>query len=428
MHAVRWLTRLKRNAKHAADAHVSASRIDVSVLSTETHPFYDSAYFRLVRWLFGRPVFIALLTLAILCFPIAHTALNWALSPKKDIAFWCLVILRDGPMTCAFLVAVARRSNTLSALDRLRSLHVSKSIARRARRSLAAWYTMLLVGIVLILVTLAYNAATVEAAVLQEQRTSRVVAVALVTPVILFALPIWLFWFLSLFAAFRACDAHLKRFKHVVKRVAEDDATRLDAATWDRKVVPEAYQLAYEFLPALNDGWSLTLAVMFLQAITYCFSTWAMITFTLDDIEFSAISNSTELWLRGDGGTFDETGDFVRNMVGAFTFCVFQLTLALLLLFVPLQITRRASSVTSQLKRHAFSLLSAPAEGETPEERRHRHARAKAVRALEDALRTTSKFGFNVLGVRITPRIFFGVGGAILTLFGLVLSTFGRGL
>lgn len=127
-------------------------------------------------------------------------------------------------------------------------------------------------------------------------------------------------------------------------------------------------------------------------------------------------------------GSVDETGDFVRNAAGAVVFCMMQLTCALLILFVPLQVTRRATSVTSQLKKHAFNLLSSPAEGETPEERRHRHARAKAVRALEDALRTTSKFGFNVLGVRVTPRIFFGVGGAILTLFGLVLSTFGRSL
>ena len=421
MHAVRWLTRLKRNAKHAAaDAHASASRIDVSVLSTETHPFYDSAYYRLVRWLFVRPAFVALLTLAILCFPVAHTALSWALSPKKDVAFWCLVILRDGPMTSAFLVAVARRSSTLSALNRLRHLHVSKSIARRARRSLAAWYTMLLVAIVLILVAIAYNAVTAEG------RTSRVVAVALATPVFLFALPIWLFWFMSLFAAFRGCDAQLKRFKLVVKTVAEDSP--LDAATWDRKVVKEAYELAYDILPALNDGWSLTLTFMFLQAITYCFATFVLISFTLDDIEFATIANSTEALLGDNLNEIDEAGDFVLAAASAFTFCVFQLALALLLLFVPLQVTRRATSVTSQLKKHAFSLLSAPAEGETPEERRHRHARAKAVRALEDALRTTSKFGFNVLGVRVTPRIFFGVGGAILTLFGLVLSTFGRGL
>ena len=62
MHAVRWLTRLKRNAKHAAaDAHVSASRIDVSVLSSETHPFYDSAYYRFARWFLVRPALVALL-------------------------------------------------------------------------------------------------------------------------------------------------------------------------------------------------------------------------------------------------------------------------------------------------------------------------------------------------------------------------------
>ena len=145
MHAVRWLTRLKRNAKHA-DAHVSASRIDVSVLSTETHPFYDSAYYRLVRWLFVRPAFVALLTLAILCFPVAHTALSWALSPKKDVAFWCLVILRDGPMTSAFLVAVARRSSTLSALNRLRPAREQVDCAARLA-IIAAWYTMLLVAI-----------------------------------------------------------------------------------------------------------------------------------------------------------------------------------------------------------------------------------------------------------------------------------------
>lgn len=285
MHAVRWLTRLKRNAKHA-NAHVSASRIDVSVLSSETHPFYDSAYYRFARWFLVRPALVALLTLAVLCVPVAHTALNWSLSPKKDVAFWCLVILRDGPMTSAFLVALAQRSNFLRATDRLRNLHVSKSIARRARRSLAAWFIFSLVCLSVLLFTLAYNAATVEAAVLQEQRTSRVVAVAMSSS-FLFALPILPFWYLSLFAAFRGCDAQLKRFKLVVKKVA--DESPLDAAIWDRKVVPEAYQLAYEILPALNDGWSLTLTFLFLQAITYCFSTWAMITFIFRACELHGV-------------------------------------------------------------------------------------------------------------------------------------------
>ena len=70
----------------------------------------------------------------------------------------------------------------------------------------------------------------------------------------------------------------------------------------------------------------------------------------------------------------------------------------------------------------------APAGGESDDERTHRHERAEAVHALEMALRGSSKFGFNVLGVRVTPRVWGGVASASFTLAGVLLSSFGSGI
>ena len=58
----------------------------------------------------------------------------------------------------------------------------------------------------------------------------------------------------------------------------------------------------------------------------------------------------------------------------------------------------------------------------------HRHERAEAVHALGMALRGSSKFGFNVLGVRVTPRVWGGVASASFTLAGVLLSSFGSGI
>ena len=52
----------------------------------------------------------------------------------------------------------------------------------------------------------------------------------------------------------------------------------------------------------------------------------------------------------------------------------------------------------------------------------------EAVHALEMALRGSSKFGFNVLGVRVTPRVWGGVASASFTLAGVLLSSFGSGI
>ena len=57
-----------------------------------------------------------------------------------------------------------------------------------------------------------------------------------------------------------------------------------------------------------------------------------------------------------------------------------------------------------------------------------RHERAEAVHALEMSLRGSSKFGFNVLGVRVTPRVWGGVASASFTLAGVLLSSFGSGI
>ena len=129
----------------------------------------------------------------------------------------------------------------------------------------------------------------------------------------------------SLFAAFRACDAHLKRFKHVVKR--RRGGRRHEARRGHmgpQRAVPEAYQLAYDHNLAGAERRLVADACGHVPSGRAAGSRRGL--FDLGDDHLHArrhriaprFRTPAELWLRGDGGTFDETGDFVRNMVGAF--------------------------------------------------------------------------------------------------------------
>ena len=124
--------------------------------------------------------------------------------------------------------------------------------------------------------------------------------------------------------------------------------------------------------------------------------------------------------------TRDQT--FVNTATGQLGQAMLQVVIMLIVLSVPAFITKQCNAVTSALARREFELRMAPAGGESDDERTHRHERAEAVHALEMALRGSSKFGFNVLGVRVTPRVWGGVASASFTLAGVLLSSFGSGI
>ena len=216
----------------------------------------------------------------------------------------------------------------------------------------------------------------------------------------------------SLWAARSVCSAALRRFKHIVREM-----NPLDAEAWDKKVPRLGQALASEHLPTLNDGWSLVLSTVMLQAAIAIFVTLAFLNFSLED-----------RLKEGDLSSLTRDQTFVNTATGQLGQAMLQVVIMLIVLSVPAFITKQCNAVTSALARREFELRMAPAGGESDDERTHRHERAEAVHALEMALRGSSKFGFNVLGVRVTPRVWGGVASASFTLAGVLLSSFGSGI
>ena len=95
-------------------------------------------------------------------------------------------------------------------------------------------------------------------------------------------------------------------------------------------------------------------------------------------------------------------------------------------LYVPMVLTRRTDRVLSALNKKEFQLLVAQ-EGppETDDERRYRHERVSALAALHRALSSTSKFGFNVFGVRVTLKLWAAVASSGATVSAFLLSSTG---
>ena len=175
------------------------------------------------------------------------------------------------------------------------------------------------------------------------------------------------------------------------QRVKETDPR--DAAAWEATVVPSAQTLAWEVMPQVNKGWSLVISLF----VTFCF-------FYL----IAELLNPPDMLLEE---TFNRdvqsSGEFRGNMIIGVAICL------LLVLCVPARISMGCSGCTSALKRRHLEMLGDDAA---------HPGRAEAVRGLVWALQSTSQFGFNVLGVKLTPRLLGGCLSALAALFGILVS------
>lgn len=414
---------------------VESVGIDQSLADDEPHPFLNSRLLVIVRKVVRSRaglVFLILVSVLLIVSRALGAGTNLVeLAQSRGLQFWLLYVLREGSLLACIISAIFGMRRNLKPggdLDKLKPLRVTKKVARTARRIgialkvIAALWIVLLAALFIVIVTLPPTGSSVFVVVSSIcggsgsglDTCSRALSYTGAAVLVIFSLVITFLaahWFRSLWAAHLVCSAALRRFKHIVREMDP-----LDADSWDKKVPRLGQALAYEHLPTLNDGWSFVLSTVMLQAAIFIFVNFAFLNFSLED-----------RLKEGDLTREQTVESFVDNLT-ANPSTFIQIVVMLGVLLVPARVTKQCSAVTSALARREFELRMAPAGGESDDERTHRHERAEAVHALEMALRGSSKFGFNVLGVRVTPRVWGGVASASFTLAGVLLSSFGSGI
>jgi hypothetical protein len=329
-------------------------------------------------------------------------------------------LLREVSWMSACLAAIyGMRRNVKSDNEMLRKLRVTKSTVKWAPWVQAMYFVVGVVWSLALIVdgVFTWTVSTSDISSIIAHGTDVVIAPTVAA--------VCIFWLESLFAARSTCRAALLRLEEVIKKT-----NPLNAAEWDKEVSARALKLAHEIMPTINDGWSPVIALILLTNIMWPFTTIALIKLGFDAgrarLEAEGLAtNTTEAFVN----IAEAAGpDFVGKSIGMIGLSIGNLIIMTVVLFVPMVLTRRADRVLSALNKKEFQLLVAQ-EGvpETDDERRYRHERVSALDSLHRALSSTSKFGFNVLGVRVTPQLWWAAASSGATVSAFLLSSTGMG-
>ena len=346
-----------------------------------------------------------------------HAATVGSSSQQHDVVYWFFNMLRDLSSVSASLAAIYHlRRNVKSDNEMLRKLRVTKSTVKWAPRIEGLyfvvgvlWSIMLIVGGILAMVSTSDINYMVAHGMVVVTGPTHAAAVA--------------FWLQSLWAARSTCRAALERLEELIK-----ETNPLNAAKWDKEVGARALELAHVIMPTINEGWSPVVAFISLQCLMWPFCSFALIKLSLDagraKLEAEGLAtNTTEAFY----DIAEAAGpDFVGTATSMVILSAGQLWIMTVVLFVPMVLTRKTDHVLSALNKKEFQLLVAQ-EGpsETDDERRYRHERVSALAALHRALSSTSKFGFNVFGVRVTLKLWVAVASSGATVSAFLLSSTG---
>ena len=370
------------------------SSLAIGMPLAKTHPVLLMPPFRWWRRCARHPLYVAVQVLAVCCSFAAYEF--WAIVGASDVgsswdrlrfaehselAYVVPKVLADGSLLLALLASIVSSVHSTAPGGDLDTVSRTRFSPERRRATLVVVGVLSCIGVAILaalVVTAVGELAGTRPRYGAGEPDALSMAMAGVSLAAMPFLTVHLYFYgTTMHCGMFCCQCRLLDFSSLVKKTDP-----LDAATWEATVVPGAQELVFKYLKCTNDGWSLVISLALIHTGLYLVMTAVQLgRLTADGVHLASFQNH----------------------------CIPSSVALVFFLLLPMAITANCMKCISALKKRHIELLAT--ESKHP-------GRAAAVQDLVWALQNQGQFGFNVVGVQVTPRLMGVVVSVLFTTYG----------